>query len=149
MSKPRVKVSHEVLEHIDTSKPVHVYRNLHAKCLSVRQGGIVRCHVDNIVLNHATFVVSVKGRDRVRIEKKKNVHAYVKGYVANANAVRHMLWFPWEEIYYNPYTCDHFMSGEDQIECAEWVDIDGCPSDIVPAMLALNLGYKNLVEHVY
>jgi hypothetical protein len=145
MSKPRVTCSVEVLAHIDASKPVQVYRNLHVGCLSVRQGGIVRCHVDNIVLNHATFIVSQKGRDKVRMEQKKNVHAYVRGRVTDAHICRNLLWFPWDEVRYNPYTCEHFMSGEDEIDCAEWVDIDGSPSQIVPAILALNLGYRKHV----
>jgi len=41
MTKPLAECSREVLEYIDPLKPVHVYRNLHKKCLSVRQGGLI------------------------------------------------------------------------------------------------------------
>lgn len=81
MNKPKVKTSKEVIEHINPERPVFVYRNLHKKCLSVQQDGIVRCHVDNIVLEDAEFRVSKAGQKRVRDEKKKNVHAKVKGMV--------------------------------------------------------------------
>ena len=71
MNKPKVKTSKEVIEHINPERPVFVYRNLHKKCLSVQQDGIVRCHVDNIVLEDAEFRVSKAGQKRVRDEKKR------------------------------------------------------------------------------
>jgi hypothetical protein len=83
-SKPFCEKSSEVLDHIDPTKPVFVYRNLHKKCLSVRQGGIVKCHAENVVLMDCEFKVSIKGRDRVRKEGKKNVHAGIKGMVVDA-----------------------------------------------------------------
>jgi hypothetical protein len=69
--KPRVKTSREVIPHINPKRPVFVYRNLHKKCLSVQQDGIVRCHVDNIVLEDAEFRVSKAGQKRVRDEKRR------------------------------------------------------------------------------
>ena len=144
MNKPRLTCSREVLAHIDTSKPVHVYRNLHKNCLSVRQLGIVRCHVDNIVLNNATFVVNEKGRNKVRKEKKKNVHAYIKGTVVDARKTDHLPFY-WENVYYNPYKCDFFKSGEHYINCAEWVEIDGTAFSACSAIIAFNLGYKKNV----
>ena len=60
-------------------KRVEVYRNLHNDKLSVRYGGKVVGHVDSIWLRDATFAVQPAGRDRVRREKKKNVHAFVRG----------------------------------------------------------------------
>jgi len=106
MSKPRVKTSSEVIEHINPERPVFVYRNLHKQCLSVQQDGIVRCHVDNIVLEDAEFKVSKAGQQRVRDESKKNVHAKVKGMVvANPSEI---LSLGWNSIYYNPYKTDEF-----------------------------------------
>ena len=40
--KPFCENSTQVLEHINPAKKVRVYRNLHKKCVSVKQDGIVR-----------------------------------------------------------------------------------------------------------
>jgi hypothetical protein len=122
--KPRVKTSREVVAHIDPARPVFVYRNLHKKCLSVQQDGIVRCHVDNIVLEDAEFRVSKAGQKRVRDEKKKNVHAKVKGMVV-ANPVE-ILQLGWQPAYYNPYKTDEFTDVESgrHLKSAKYCDID-------------------------
>lgn len=67
---------------VDGTKKVSVYWNLHKQCFSVRQGGLVVGHVPTmLMLRDVDFVVNAKGRDRVRRERRKNVHAYVRGYV--------------------------------------------------------------------
>ena len=148
--KPRVKTSVEVLPYVDQSKPVRVYRNLHKKCLSVKQGGLVVCHVDNIVLKNCTFIVSEAGRQRVLKEKRKNVHAYVQGTVIDARETDNVPCWPdklihhvWHEIYYNPYNSGDFTTtGQDPkpLTGAEYVDIDSDIGD----MIAFNLTYKNV-----
>jgi len=135
--KPYAKNSLEVLAHVDRSKPVHVYRNLHKDCFSVRQGGIVVCHAENVVLRWAEFVVGVAGRERVRKERKKNVHAYVKGFAFPASSTYDMLPFAWEKVYYNPYTCDFFKCDQDYVRGAEWVDL--AIDQFTPEILAFNL----------
>jgi hypothetical protein len=111
--KPRVKTSYEVLEHIDPTKPVRVYRNLHKKCLSVKQG-IVRCHADNVALRGCRFIVSKAGQKRVRREKRKNVHAFVEGVAIDHVDIDVMIASEsqscYEELYYNPYKCDGFTN---------------------------------------
>ena len=128
MKKPRVKNSREVLQHIDPSKKVRVYRNLHKGCISVKQDGIVRCHTDNVVLKDCKFIISKAGQRRVRLEKKKNVHAYVEGYVIDAHEADLAIGdSQWSEVYYNPYKCDGFMDKEQGkiAEFANFVDVDG------------------------
>jgi hypothetical protein len=105
-TKPFVTKSKDVLPHIDQSKPVFVYRNLHKKCLSVRQGGIVKCHAENVVLMDCEFKVNIKGRDHVREKQIKQVHAGIKGMVVSASRANELLDFGWESCYYNPYTTD-------------------------------------------
>ena len=124
MSKPRVKTSSEVIDHINPERPVFVYRNLHKKCLSVQQDGIVRCHVDNIVLEDAEFRVSKAGQKRVRDEKKKNVHAKVKGMVVADPS--EILLLGWNSVYYNPYKTDEFTDTDNgrHVESAMFADID-------------------------
>lgn len=128
MKKPRVKNSREVLQHIDPSKKVRVYRNLHKGCISVKQDGIVRCHADNVVLKNCKFIVSKAGQRRVRLEKKKKVHAYVEGYVIDAHEADLAIGdSQWSEVYYDPYKCDGFMDKEQGkiAEFANFVDVDG------------------------
>ena len=154
MSKPRVNVSREVLEHIDPSKPVRVYRNLHKQCLSVKQGNLVRCHVDNVVLKDCKSIVSKAGQRRVRNEKKKNVHAFVEGYVVNAREADHIDSSVsdaelcegksnWQLLYYNPYECDGFESSVTGSEAkyADYVDL--CADGYMgPEIYAAGITYK-------
>lgn len=146
MSKPLCEKYDDVLAHVDASRPVEVYRNLHKNCLSVRQDGIVRCHADaGVVLFDVTFVVREKGRQRVLTEKKKNVHAFLKGYVRSPREANRLLPFPWVGVYYNPYTCEYFKDVEANryASGAQWVDIAGHYDGMVPQILAFNLGYVN------
>src|SRR5690606_3428869 len=72
---------------IDTSKQVLIYKNLHNGLFSVKQNGLVVAHVESIVLKNGFFDVNQAGRNRVIREKKKNVHAYVKGFIVSINTV--------------------------------------------------------------
>ena len=103
---PHVENSLQVLEHVDTDKPVRVYRNLHKQLISVKQDGLVRCHTDNVVLHFCKFIVSKAGQKRVRDEKRKNVHAYIEGVVVDARETDNLLRFEWSTLYYNPYKTD-------------------------------------------
>tara|TARA_Y100000310_G_scaffold345083_2_gene461688 strand:+ start:2456 stop:2884 length:429 start_codon:yes stop_codon:yes gene_type:complete len=104
---------------------VQVYRNLNKKLgdgdnrvYSVRgSDGRVKRHTCHITLWDVSFRVGEKGRERVRREKRKNVHAYIQGREGwNEEQQR------WENIgpnctyvedavtiYYDPYTCDSFI----------------------------------------
>lgn len=90
---------------LDKSKKVTVYRNLHNNMFSIAQDGLVVAHTNKIALQGVTFHVSEKGRSRVLQENRKNVHAYVKGYVFTIEPL------PGEckEVYYNPYRVSNFM----------------------------------------
>ena len=142
MKKPRVQKSIEILDHIDPTKKVRVYRNLHKNCLSVKQGGIVRCHAENVVLKDCKFIVSEAGQRRVRSEKKKNVHAFVEGFVVSARRSDELLDFGWSSVYYNPYETDHWQLTNEPydawVDTAEWVDV--CSDSIMGAdVLAFNV----------
>ena len=62
---------------IDHDRTVRVYRNLHKKCYSIQQDGLVKAHATELYLFDSVFQVNKKGRERVLVEKKKNVHAFV------------------------------------------------------------------------
>tara|TARA_R110002020_G_scaffold2751_10_gene12948 strand:- start:606 stop:1046 length:441 start_codon:yes stop_codon:yes gene_type:complete len=85
---------------------VFVYLNLHK---TKKQGkaiwsvkscktGRVIAHTDTIVLEDVEFVVQQAGRARVLRERKKNVHAGVRGTVSSKSAFSSNL-----EAKYNPY----------------------------------------------
>ena len=91
---------------IDPNKKIEVYFNLHKKTWSVRQSGKVVMHTDFIQVKDPQYVVSQKGNERVRREKKKNVHAFVRGY--------HMSELPLmpsqvQFVSYNPYKNNSFV----------------------------------------
>jgi hypothetical protein len=68
---------------IRTYEPVEVYRNVNIEGVwySVRQRGKVVAHVTEFSLKDCEFVVQEAGRKRAK--KRKNVHAWVKGYPTN------------------------------------------------------------------
>ena len=93
----------KVSELIDPAKPVEVYKNLHWNCWSVRQSGIVRLHTYAIALKNCEFKVSEKGRQRVLKEKRKNVHAFVKGTLTKRGGFTNG-----DKVTYNPYKMSTF-----------------------------------------
>ena len=91
---------------IDPNKKIEVYFNLHKKTWSVRQSGKVIMHTNYIQVKDPQYVVSQKGNERVRREKRKNVHAFVRGY--------HMSELPLmpsqvQFVSYNPYKNSSFV----------------------------------------
>jgi hypothetical protein len=125
--KPFCESSDEVLEHIDPTKKVRVYRNLHKKCVSVKQLGIVRCHARNVVLKDCKFIVSLAGQRRVREEGKKNVHAFIGGYVVKDAEQAILGDFGWDTVYYQPYTTEWWQLSsvpyDQYVDTAKYVDV--------------------------
>ena len=70
---------------LETGKRVAVYRNLHNGLYSVKclKSDHVLGYVKNIVLDNVTFTVRKKGLERVRQEKRKNVHAFIIGFISS------------------------------------------------------------------
>jgi len=74
-----------------------------------------------VTLRDAHTVVSEAGRQRVLREKRKNVHAYIDGKIAEVREYQERLMVPItagkfvrprvssQEIYYNPYRVEHFV----------------------------------------
>jgi len=101
---------------------VEVYWNLHKHLFSVRslegenKGRVIE-HSFGITLTNAKFVVQPAGRERTRREKRKNVHAFVRGhvvipfpehhphlYISNTALAR--------KVVYNPYKYNTFVDAE-------------------------------------
>lgn len=95
---------------IDYSKPVQVYRNLHKGCWSVKQNGLVKAHSDDITMFDCEFLVNQNNRLKVIREKRKNVHAFVKGILSKyCHKHDHRRWGKVKSISYNPYKLIVFM----------------------------------------
>lgn len=93
---------------------VEVYWNLHRNCYSVRarageSRGRVIAHVDEFHLDDAKFVVSEAGRQRVLAERRKNVHAVVRGLWAEPKKGVIMY-----HVRYDPYRWDSFVYASDK-----------------------------------
>jgi len=102
---------------------VQVYRNLNKKLGSDTRGkpwpvysvrgddGLIKGHTCHLMLEDCSLRVSEKGKERVRDEKRKNVHAYIQGrklFACNM-AVFYDRSIP---LTYNPYKNDSFINEE-------------------------------------
>jgi hypothetical protein len=70
---------------------VEVYWNLQRKLFSIRLlggpcRGLVCMHTDAVLLEDVTFAVQAAGRARVLREKRKNIHAFVRGTLHSTGA---------------------------------------------------------------
>lgn len=109
---------------------VEVYYNIHKNCLSLRPipGGRVS-HMTGIVLSDVKFAVQPAGREKVRQEKRKNVHAFVRGtFIVDESrpgyddALLNIMSRPVvEEVTYNPYLYDLFVRKND-LAYVTWAD---------------------------
>ena len=111
---------------IDPDRKIEVYRNLHKKCWSVRQDGLGKFHSQQVCLQNCKFAVQPAGRAKVLREKRKNVHAFIRGYlwdgkisedIANSNI--------WDNVSYNPYKSNTFVDNSNNpVYTAAYVDLD-------------------------
>ena len=83
---------------------------------SLRQKGLVIGHAMSLCLRDAEMIVGSAGRERVRKEKQKNVHAFISGRLTS---------FPHDfctrRISYNPYTDDGFIENGQVMTHAKFV----------------------------
>ena len=124
---------------------VDVYRNLNDECYSVRaregdDKGRVIAHADRVLVRDAEFAVQPGGRQRVREEERKNVHAFVRGTLSTAAEC------PFDggiEVTYDPYEYDYFVTCTDEqpVDAARavWLTLDG--------VRAADLTFKEAQSH--
>ena len=88
---------------------VEIYFNLHKKVFSMRHKGKVIAHVCKATLKDVSYVVQPAGRAKVLLEKKKNVHAFVRGELVDGLDAG-----IYKEGYvsYNPYKAATFVGSE-------------------------------------
>ena len=88
-------------------KRVMVYYNLHKNMFSVLYKQKIILHINYICLVNVEFRGRKSGQQKVRQEKRKNVHAFVIGNITHfeenkSNKLK-------KEIIYNPYKHDTFV----------------------------------------
>lgn len=97
-----------------------VYWNVHRKCWSFRDLKTRRVviHAATLALVDCTLHVSEAGRQRVLRERRKNVHAVIRGTLVDA-----LQEAPGTPITYNPYRNETFVSRVDgaAVREAAWV----------------------------
>jgi hypothetical protein len=97
---------------------VEVYWNIRKSLWSVRalagpDKGRVIGHFENVWLNGCTLVVQPAGRERVRREGRKNVHAFVRGTLDPRYDASSRRWEMGDAFSYNPYRDDTFKRIKD------------------------------------
>jgi hypothetical protein len=123
-----VVITESQFDSLFLGKKVMVYYNLHKKTFSVSYDNKVIIHADYVKLGDVEFRVRTGGRDRVRSEKQKNVHAFVIG-----NLLEYCE-YPCDNIpnppsnniiTYNPYKNETFVykEGGEPIYAAKEVDM--------------------------
>jgi hypothetical protein len=122
---------------IDPRYRCYVYFNIgngpHRGTWSVSQRNKVVAHVRDIVLRDARFLVAPAGRERVRREGRKNVHAGVSGFFVSLDSEPYRI-YNWEPVTYNPYKYDSFVLCRDQspILAADYADLSvDCPNKVI------------------
>ena len=106
---------------------VEVYFNLHKRVFSIRscRTGRVIHHAKHVHIVNPKFVVREGGRQRVLRERKKNVHAFVRG---NLTAFKDSPSYLADTIEYNPYKYDSFVNVTDEEPVYKafraWLNVD-------------------------
>lgn len=94
---------------VEIGMTVDVYRNLLSKeGYSIRDSkkGVVLCHCRSVSLSSAVFKVSEAGRQKVLTNKRRSVHAFIRGTLQGIDIeVPEGL----TQVYYNPYKTRLFL----------------------------------------
>ena len=119
---------------LNKNKKVWVYFNLHKKLFSVKQGNKVIDHTRKIIIKDVEYVVWQSGRQRVLDERKKNVHAFVKGYVVDSLEMPPEVSIP---VTYNPYEYHTFTTkdGHHPVKKSEYAVLEA-PEGSKPSVTA-------------
>ena len=124
----KVIITESQFDNLFLGKKVMVYYNLHKQTFSVTYDSKVIMHADYVKLGDVEFRVRKGGKEKVRSEKSKNVHACVIGKLLDYCE------YPCEDIpnppsdkvvTYNPYKYDSFVykNSEEPVYSAQEVDM--------------------------
>ena len=124
----KVIITESQFDSLFIGKKVMVYYNLHTHTFSVTYDSKVIMHADYVKLEDVEFRVRQGGKEKVRSEKSKNVHAFVIGKLLDYCE------YPCDEmptpssdkvVTYNPYKHDTFVfkDTEEPVYYAQEVDM--------------------------
>ena len=124
----KVVITESQFDSLFIGKKVMVYYNLHKHTFSVTYNSKVIMYADYVKLGDVEFRVRQGGKEKVRSEKSKNVHAFVIGTLLDYCE------YPCDEmpisssdevVTYNPYKHDTFVfkKTEEPIYRAQEVDM--------------------------
>jgi hypothetical protein len=124
----KVIITESQFDSIFIGKKVMVYYNLHKQTFSVTYDSKVILHADYVKLGNVEFRVRQGGKERVRQDKSKNVHAFVIGTLLDYCE------YPCDDIpsspsgkivTYNPYKHNSFVykGSEEPVYNAKKVDM--------------------------
>ena len=108
----KIIINESQFDSLFIGKKVMVYYNLHKHTFSVTYDSKVIMHADYVKLGDVEFRVRQGGKEKVRSEKSKNVHAFVIGNLLDYCE------FPCDDlpvtkfgkiVTYNPYKFDTFV----------------------------------------
>jgi len=108
----KIVITESQFESLFQGKRVMVYYNLHKHTFSITYDGRVIMHADMVKLENVEFRVRKGGKERVRGEMRKNVHAFVIGDLVDfcEHPCSEILEPDYGEVVtYNPYTNDSFV----------------------------------------
>ena len=121
---------------IDFKKPVRVFRNLNktGRWYSIRQFGKTVAHTNNLLLENCNLIVNQKTKNRIRKTGKKEIHAYVEGFIINKLPITQMDF----ALSYDPFKNDNFVltfNGDsivhgNKIKWVSFNEIDGLKAQI-------------------
>jgi hypothetical protein len=124
----KILITETQFENVFLGKRVMVYYNLHKHTFSVTFHGKVIVHADFVKLDDVEFRVRQGGLQRVRDEKRKNVHAFVIGNLVDF--CEHPCQDFYEEpsdmiVTYDPYEFNSFIlkSSKQPIYAADNVEL--------------------------
>lgn len=106
---------------------VKVYYNLHKHTFSVKKQELVMLHADYVKLENVEFRVRPGGKEKVRQDKSKNVHAFVIGELIDycQYPCDNIPEEPTGEIVtYNPYKHDSFVYLETEEPVFNAIEVD-------------------------
>lgn len=120
--KSKMKIVSYKDRQVDCQKQVDVYRCLtrKGKIYSIRQNGIVVGHSEHIILKDCKFIVNEAGKEKAIETHTRNVHAYIKGTLANNIKIKDIL----SLVVYNPFVERKFTSGKNEVNSSELVIIN-------------------------
>ena len=124
----KVIITESQFDSLFNGKKVMVYYNLHKHTFSITYNGKVIMYADYVKLGDVEFRVRQGGKEKVRSEKSKNVHAFVIGKLLEYCE------YPCDEmptpssdnvVTYNPYKHDTFVfkNTEEPVYYAQEVDM--------------------------